>query len=202
MKKIFLLILGAIALSPAPAKAVDSDVISYYSDRNAALANIGAGDVACAVDDILAGATGWSACYSSTWSTQCLKNGKHCELCFVEDPEICQFCGAGWAVVDDEGNVTGNHCEQLNSAGCLESFPAYENCAKCASNGTSCTKCNTGYTAKNGLCVADSSASDDSGNSGNTGSDDTGATADTNTILGNCPTGTTKSADGCCCMPN
>ena len=75
------------------------------------------------------------------------------------------------------------------------------NCSSCSSSST-CTACDYGYTLQNGQCVAKSSTSTDSGNSGNTTDDDTGTTADTNTIAGNCPTGTTKSADGCCCMPN
>ncbi len=71
-----------------------------------------------------------------------------------------------------------------------------KNCKYCLNN--SCTTCDDGYDLKNGSCVAKDSALPDSGSD----NDDTETAADTNTIAGNCPTGTTKSADGCCCMPN
>ncbi len=75
------------------------------------------------------------------------------------------------------------------------------NCDKC--NGTLvCSECYSGYVLQDGKCVeaADNSTSDDSGSDG--GDDDAKTTEDTNTISGKCPPGTTKSADGCCCMPN
>ena len=210
MKKTAFFILLAICLLPERAKAVYSDVISVFSDKNAPMSALGKGDVNCSVDGILDGETGWSACYSSTWDTACLKNGSHCELCFVEDPEICQYCGAGYAVVDDEGNNTGNHCEKLNSAGCLESFSAYENCAKCASGGKTCSKCNSGYTLQNGkcaervVCPSNCAECDSSGvcakcNNGYVLKN--GACAvKPKTQIAFCPPDKTLSADLCCCI--
>lgn len=57
------------------------------------------------------------------------------------------------------------------------------NCDTCSS-ATSCAVCTTGYTLSNGSCVKNET------------------TEIKDTINGNCPTGTTKSPDGCCCIKN
>ncbi len=202
MKKIFLLILGAIALSPAPAKAVIADAVTVFDtakEAAAATATIG-GSVQCSVKGIIDGETGWSVCYTSTLDGTICDQTQYCDACFVEAPYICQKCAGSYILVENGDYDT--YCVKPNSAGCWDEALAAENCARCAKDGITCQKCNTGFTLKNGLCVATVSTSTDSGSSDATGSDDTGATADTNTIAGNCPTGTTKSADGCCCMPN
>ncbi len=77
------------------------------------------------------------------------------------------------------------------------------NCKVC--DGTLvCSECDENYVLQDGECVWDASnfTSDDSGSGNDGGDDDAGTEADTNTISGKCPPGTTKSADGCCCMPN
>lgn len=52
------------------------------------------------------------------------------------------------------------------------------------------------------MCTIDIGLTTGGDDSGSDDSDDTGTTADTNTVSGSCPTGTKKSADGCCCVPN
>ncbi len=116
------------------------------------------------------------------------------KTCTEEFGVGCNKCNK-WKCLGCWGNAWGGYT--LIGGKCVMDCPAH--CSSCSSSST-CTQCDSGYTLKNGSCVFGDAGSDDSG-SGN-GDDDAETAADTNTISGKCPPGTTKSADGCCCMPN
>ncbi len=100
-----------------------------------------------------------------------------CDRKTITCPSNCSSCSSSSTCTVCNSGYT------LQNGRCVKKAACPANCAQCDSSSGSCTKCNGGYKLKNGVCEAET-------------------TEDTNTIAGNCPPGTTKSADGCCCMPN
>ncbi len=100
-------------------------------------------------------------------------------------------------------NTGTGSCKQDSATGCwyfVAGVCPYETLAACTSDCSG--KCNQTLTG-NGCYMCVQSIDGGLTTGGDTDSDDTtDTTPDTNTISDNCPTGTKKSADGCCCVPN
>ncbi|GEM_PF-2711502 len=142
-----------------------------------------------------------------------------CEVCPYYDDEMCR----SWTpdCPEEEASClykTLSACDAKCSGTCKlngSCYDCYLSLPECGTNQyrteTWCKKQNTGT----GSCKQDSTttcwyfvAAQTTDTTGDTGDDDTttgtaaDTTPDTNTISDNCPTGTKKSADGCCCVPN
>lgn len=113
---------------------------------------------------------------------------KVCEVCPYADERMC----ATWVPNCDEELLTGPVIDEPLVITC-----SISNCTTCNTRGTACTVCDTGYTLTNGSCILTRDPID-------LGTDiniEFPGSATTETVS-SCPSGTTKSSDGCCCVNN
>ena len=113
---------------------------------------------------------------------------KACETCPYIDDAMC----ATWVPDCDEELLTGPVIDEPLVITC-----SISNCTTCNTLGTACTVCDTGYTLTNGSCIRTRDPID-------LGTDiniEFPGSATTETVS-SCPSGTTKSSDGCCCVNN
>ncbi len=101
-------------------------------------------------------------------------------------------------------NTGTGSCKQNSTTGCwyfVAGICPYETLAACTSDCSG--KCNQTLTG-NGcyMCVQSIDGGLTTGGDNSGDDDTTDTTSDTKTISGDCPAGTKKSADGCCCVPN
>ncbi len=141
----------------------------------------------------------YSDWYESLSGTDCAIEFSYCKTCNMKNCTACQSgyelrsgrcfatCPANCSACSSSSTCTAcSYGYTLENGKCVQDFNCPANCETCAVTGA-CKKCVSGYKVSGGLCVVDPDAAE---------------AADTNTISGKCPPGTTKSADGCCCMPN
>lgn len=93
-------------------------------------------------------------------------------------------------------------CKLNNSNNCwyfVAGVCPFETLMECSSScsGTCRTTTNGCYMCAQAIDIGLTTGGDNSGDE-----ETTGTTSDTNTVSGSCPTGTKKSSDGCCCVPN
>ena len=113
---------------------------------------------------------------------------KVCEVCPYADERMC----ATWVPDCDEELLTGPVIDEPLVITC-----SISNCTTCNTRGTACRVCDTGYTLTNGSCIRTRDPID-------LGTDiniEFPGSATTETVS-SCPSGTTKSSDGCCCVNN
>lgn len=100
--------------------------------------------------------------------------------------DSCDSCEIGYELKKSTtANYDGSSYTSIPYYSCeRKSVSCPANCSSCSSSST-CTACKSGYTLKNGACVAKNSGSGDSGKTG--------------TVI-SCPDDMRLSADGCCCI--
>lgn len=158
---------------------------------------------------------GSGSCYFCMLSLSCPDNCKTCNI-----SGKCTACDSGYTLSNGEcvENVTcpANCTACSSSTTCTACASGYtlsggkcvlqcpDNCTSCSSS-TTCTVCASGYTLQNGKCVikcpdncayCTSSSSCSTCKSGYTLS---GGKC-VKVAVATCPTGSTRSSDGCCCV--
>ena len=111
---------------------------------------------------------------------------KVCEVCPYADETMCR----NWTP-DCPADTKFDRIDPIE----LNTCPS--NCTTCNKTTGKCTVCATGYTLTNGSCIRTRDPID----LGTVTNPEFPGSATTETVS-SCPSGTTKSSDGCCCVNN